>query len=267
MLIAGCKQGKVVGERQPPAMAVCTVHLHKPAPHVTWFGRRRRVFMGIGWDHERRDERLVGVPISDTFRGMPSDGVLFGGDVVRSVEGAPVNTDEDIAFLWDRAAPGLVAFEVHRAETHRFSLTAPALRRLQITWLPMAGGAPMVGATNANEQLLAECQLPGFVLPGDLILKVDGLPTATRDAASALLERAAQRDQAAVGDDLAEIEISVRRGCPLPLDGVAPTRCCCGVCCCYCAEVTRVPKPRSANKVGYGANGATLAEMAPPLIE
>lgn len=237
------------------------VHICKPSVG-TWSRRKdARVFLGVSFPGSSEERPTIGVPIQHTFKGFPSERVLFGGDCILAVAGQPVQSAADLVYLWDGVAPGAsVAFEIVRMETHRLVLGPAARRQIEVTWED--GTGPLVRATNASPNLLRQLQQPGYLAAGDLILAADGRAIATRREAELALS----------SPSASSIEVAVWRDWPPSLEGSKG--------CCW--QIVWVPKARQrhTNRRSRGAgsrtqqepgggpgSGASLADMAPPLLD
>lgn len=210
---------------------------------------KKRIYVGLCFPTpENWPRHACGVPIRNSFYDMPSFGRLVAGDEIRTVGGEPIASSSDLVFHWDRAAPGPVAFEVLRTETHRLHVSGTALQSIGVSWNECMG-MPVVAAVDASDEQLR--RLPAFLEAGDLVLSIGGSPTGMLSDAKLALERAASFGSA--------VEISVRRHWPAPLIGVEPS-------CCW--ERIPVPKARRVKSVkGREIGGAVLADLAPKLIE
>lgn len=257
-----------------PADHIVTVYCQKPQRGTWSFSGRR--FLGVSFSQKPADN--VDCTIAATFVSLPSAGCLFAGDRVKAVEDKPVARPSDLVFYWDGVAAGPVAIDVIRRETHRFMLSAAALRLFELQW-DLNVCAPVIVATSATPDRLVRLQQPGFLQRGDLIIAVGCKPTGRRQEAAEALRLAAEAGQA--------IEISVIRGVAPPIDGRQESACCS---CWPCSKVVAVPRPRRnggrsaargkrhrvladvwSRQAGRAATaggtlGAGLAELGPPLV-
>lgn len=225
----------------------------------TW-RRGSRVFLGVSFPDRRDDAAAIpcGVPIADTFVGLPSACRLAGGDIILRVGGESVQSPNDLVFFWDRAPAGSrVAFDVVRRETHRITISCLAAQRAEVTW---ENTWPRVAETGATDRLLRDLQQPAYLIPGDLVLSVDGVATGSADQAARLYrEHACQAARPTM-------VVALRRGnIPEPIEGKEAT-------CCW--QVVRVPTVRRRRSVcsetderrDGAALGHSLADMAPRLL-
>ena len=235
------------------------VTLTKPPPKKWPSRRRRRSFIGLSWEVSLAEKPLIGVKTKRTFIGMPSCGTLVGGDVVLRVQDLPVANDEDVVYHWERAAAGPVRFHVLRTETHRLSLSAAALRELEVTWSDQHAPLPVVSATNATDAWLRVVQTPAVPQAGDLLLSIGGASCATAEEARALLQAVRRRvvDGDASRGAPAAVDISLMRGFPLPILGEKGTEC---LCCPWLSTVTPLRQPRRRGGGGGSASSSTMAE-------
>ena len=224
---------------------------------------RRRVLLGVSWAEPDGTRAAAGVRIEHTFESAPSAWRLFGGDVIVTVNGMPVQTAEDVVFYWDGAPVGEhVAFEVRRVATHTVRLRKAELRADSALSWRGAGSAPVVEACRLATGVPAlgdaapDGAAPEALLPSDLVVCVDGAPVAERGEVAGLIAHAP--GEYAV--------LAVRRGAPVPLETGATVELCCGPC--WRTKVPKVRRRAADARPGDGASGGrALAEFAPRLLE
>ncbi|MEX1223344.1 MAG: trypsin-like peptidase domain-containing protein [Pirellulales bacterium] len=163
-------------------------------------------FLGIGPDDLSRGDRLrgeQGVQVANVVSGLPAAGVLFHGDVITHVNGAPLaDTDGLMLEIGRQPAGSEVELRVKRSQRHLrpkvklakynvrgdkvVTTPGPQWRGLRVDfvsahWAPTRFVSPPANCVYVTEVEENSPAWQAGLRPGNLIGQVDGQPTATPD--------------------------------------------------------------------------------------